>query len=378
MNTEAGELDQEQPVRSIPNRSPRRPDKQPSRPVVVALSGCGAVTALYYAGALQQLEAEGALRVAALFDPDTHALAEIGSRFPGAVQAASFAVLLSCGPGLVIVASPPAAHAEQTIAALRAGCAVLCEKPLATRFADAEAMVALAAETARLLAVGMVRRFFPSTLAIKDLLDRGAIGKLQAFDCFEGGPFEWPVRSPSYFSRASGGVLMDVGVHALDLIGYWFGPPAAITYEDDAMGGVEADCRIELSYEGYTGCVRLSRQWHRPNRYLIAGSKGHIAWTVNEADRIEIGSGGGDAMDAAILCSGQSASDFHQCFLRQLRAVVGVLSGEGGPIVTGAEALAAMRLIDRCYATRRLMPMGWLGQGELRAAAQFAQMAATS
>src|SRR5262249_36549099 len=161
------------------------------------------------------------------------------------------------------------------------------------------------------------------------------------------------------------------GIHALDLLGYWFGPPAAIAYEDDAMGGVEADCRVELTYQGYKGSLRLSRQWHQPNQYLITGSKGHIAWTVNEANRIELRLGERYALDAALHYPGEPSADFHQCFVRQIRAVVGALSGNTAPIVTGTEALAAMRVIERCYRTRRLMRMEWLGEEELRAAVGF-------
>jgi predicted dehydrogenase len=67
-------------------------------------------------------------------------------------------------------------------------------------------------------------------------------------EAFEGGQFDWPVRSTGYFTRAQsgGGVLQDIGTHVLDLLAWWFGEPEALLYEDDAMGGVEANCRIRV------------------------------------------------------------------------------------------------------------------------------------
>ena len=63
----------------------------------------------------------------------------------------------------VYVASPVALHAQQTIAALRAGKHVLCEKPTAMNYAEAESMLAVAKETGRLFGVAFYRRLFPET-----------------------------------------------------------------------------------------------------------------------------------------------------------------------------------------------------------------------
>ena len=131
--------------------------------ITVGISGCGAVAALYYAPALQLLETERTLRVIGLFDPDPRELAAVGARFPSAARHASFDALLADRPDLVIVASPPAHHAEQAADALRVGCGVLCEKPLATRLCDARALVNLARESGRILAAGMIRRYLPAT-----------------------------------------------------------------------------------------------------------------------------------------------------------------------------------------------------------------------
>jgi predicted dehydrogenase len=339
--------------------------------VTVGISGCGAAAALYHAPALKLLEAERTLRVIGLFDPDPREMAAVGARFPSAARHGSFDALLAAQPDLVIVASPPAHHAEQAAAALRAGCAVLCEKPLATRLGDAKALVKLARESGRILAAGMIRRYLPATRFIAQALRAGTIGTPRRFSAFEGGPFDWPVRSPAYFTRASsgGGVLMDIGIHALDLLGWWFGPCTALSYEDDAMGGVEADCRVRLSCGEVHGELRLSRTWRRPNRYEILGTAGRIAWLVDDPERIEIGVGNSSCrLDGVLRDGARPAANFHQSMVEQIRAVCLAVSGEPSEFVSGADGLSALELVERCYGERRPMRMGWLGAEELRAA----------
>ena len=343
--------------------------------ITVGISGCGAVAALYYAPALQLLETERTLRVIGLFDPDGRELAAVGARFPSAGRHASFDALLADRPDLVIVASPPAHHAEQAADALRAGCGVLCEKPLATRLCDARALVNLARESGRILAAGMIRRYLPGTRFIAEALRAGTIGTPRRFSAFEGGPFDWPVRSPAYFTRASsgGGVLIDIGIHALDLFGWWFGPCTAISYEDDAMGGVEADCRVLLSYGEVEGELRLSRSWRRPNRYEILGTAGRLAWPVDDPERIEIEIGDSPyRLDGLLRDGARPAANFHQSMVEQIRAVCRAVAGEPSEFVSGADSLSALELVERCYSERRPMRMGWLDADELRAAERLA------
>lgn len=79
----------------------------------------------------------------------------------------------------VVVATPPNAHAEPTVAALERGLHVFVEKPLATTQADAQRMVAAAAKTDRILMVGYNARGMASWRTIKRQLCEGAIGTLR-------------------------------------------------------------------------------------------------------------------------------------------------------------------------------------------------------
>src|SRR5258707_74699 len=64
---------------------------------------------------------------------------------------------------------------------------------------------------------------------------------------------------------AAGGVLVDFGSHVFDALSWWLGPLTVLAYEDDACGGVEAECRAQLSdARGVLIDVELTRLRHIP------------------------------------------------------------------------------------------------------------------
>jgi predicted dehydrogenase len=338
--------------------------------ISVAISGCGAATRIYHQPALSRLQAAGVLRVAAAYDPDPQANRTFCHAFPGASEASSFAAMIDSAPELLIVASPPHQHAPQSIAALRAGVDVLCEKPMATSVVQAEAMAAEAHTTQRLLAVGMVRRHLGAARLVKGLLDRGTIGAVQRIDVFEGGPFSWPISSPDFFRPESGGigVLEDIGSHVLDLFRWWLGEPEIIDYVDDAMGGIAANCRIELQIGELPVAIRLSRDWARPNGYHFLGPEGWIHWADLDPEQLEFGLAAGSAgARVAAHDLGPDGSEiagpaggFPEAFARQLLAIIDARSGGPAEIVRAEDAVRTVRLIERCHAIRKVMDMPWL------------------
>jgi predicted dehydrogenase len=130
----------------------------------------------------------------------------------------------------VYVASPVALHAQQTIASLRAGKDVLCEKPVALDFAQAETMASAARESGRLLGIAYYRRLYPKLMRAKQLIAEGAIGKPVLAEANYHGWLESPERGwlkdPAL---AGGGPLYDVGSHRIDACSFLFGKPVRAT-----------------------------------------------------------------------------------------------------------------------------------------------------
>lgn len=352
-------------------------------PTRVAVIGCGAIVERSHAPALAHLAAAGLVRVAALVDPDPTRRQRLAPQFPGARSCADLAELSPGDIDLALVASPARFHAAQTQRLLAQGAHVLCEKPLAVNVAEAEAMVAAARAHERVLAAGQFRRFFPALQLVRDHLVAGTFGALRSIDIREGGPFDWPAASPSFFDRrqAGGGVWLDVGVHVLDTLVWWLGEPSELAYADDAAGGLEANCRARLRHaNGVASHLFLSRDSATANRWRLEFERGEVVWRVGHANELELRLAGSATWQIVRTeqetAAGRRAGDnVPDVFVRQLADVIDAARETRAPRVSGAEALRALRLIEHGYATRQLLDSPWLTSAE-QAAVRAARLPA--
>lgn len=169
---------------------------------------------------LEAVAERGAAEVAALCDTDRARLEQVGQRHPGALGFEHYDELLDAAPELgldgVVIATPNADHPAQTIPALERGLAVFCQKPLATRSADAAAMVAAARAADRLLGVDYSYRHTDGLLALRRMVRDGELGRvfmIRAVFHNAYGPDKAWCRDPE---RSGGGALIDLGVHLVD------------------------------------------------------------------------------------------------------------------------------------------------------------------
>jgi predicted dehydrogenase len=371
------------PEKTPPLGNGTHPSKAGGSPVRIALLGCGAVSELYYAPALQHLEEQGLIVLSAVYDPNKERAAQLCAQFPKAVAHQDENFLQTTPLDLAIVASPVNAHESQAVRAFEAGISVLCEKPLAADTAAAERIISAARKHKRLLAVGLLRRFYSNVQFTRELIQNKTLGAVKSFSIQEGGTFNWPARSDSFFKKgtAGGGILLDIGVHVLDLIVHWFGEPKKLTYADDAMGGLDANCRMELVYEeGFKGTIHLSRDWRTTNLYVIEFERGTLKMRAGEAEHVELEMNGSSfsvrgslkehAHSASSASVAFSVTTFQQAFLAQLQDLILALQSGSLPKVTGEEGIRSLRLIEYCYQNRTLMDMPWLTPEE-RKAGQF-------
>ena len=181
----------------------------------------------------------GKLRALALSAMDSHTLAAVSDI--DEKKAAAFArefdadivtdwrSLLNRDLDAIIVSTPPSMHAEMSIAALRAGKHVLCEKPLARTPGECQAMVDAADQAGCMLATGFNYRFYPSIKKARDLLDSGIIGELDHIRSFTG--YSAADHNHEWLHDVEvmgGGTMWDNGIHLIDLTCYFLGDVADI------------------------------------------------------------------------------------------------------------------------------------------------------
>ena len=192
------------------------------------IAGCGWVARDYVAPAIQ---ASRNGRIAALYDPSPAALQK-ASHFGAPAHADLDAFLATPGLGAVYVASPNHAHRPLVEAAAAAGLPVLCEKPMATTMADAEAMVAACDRAGVLYATAFDQRFHAAHRTLAAMVAQGRLGVVTAirivYACWL--PSEWAGAGDNWRidpRRAGGGALMDLAPHGLDLSSFLLGEPLA-------------------------------------------------------------------------------------------------------------------------------------------------------
>jgi predicted dehydrogenase len=118
----------------------------------------------------------------------------------------------------VFVLTPNNSHSEITVAALKSGKHVMCEKPMAKTYAEARAMLAARDESKKLLTVGYQNRFRPDSLFLKDECEKGTLGEIyfaRATALRRRAVPTWGVFLDA--EKQGGGPLIDIGTHALDL-----------------------------------------------------------------------------------------------------------------------------------------------------------------
>lgn len=364
-------------LNSSPDLTSVAPPVTASGPVSLILIGCGAVSRLFYQPAIHELIGRNEVRLAAVVDPLENARGILREKFPLAQGVSDLRQVEAPAGSLAIVASPPRFHSAHCRAAFERGWHVLCEKPMATSASDCAAITRAAGAAGRVLAVGLYKRFFPSSEYLRVLCQDGALGRLLSFDLQEGGPFTWPAASPSFFvkSETPGGVLLDIGVHVLDLLLWWLGEPSSFDYADDAMGGLETNAVLKLSYPGGAkGKMHLSRDWATRQRYSFEFERGTVEWTVNQANAVTIQLKGLAALQGTLVDSfAVPAYTNPQCFIAQLQNVVAAVRGDADVRVNGHDGERVTRLIENCYAKRRPLAQPWLEPVEAARASQLAQ-----
>lgn len=322
--------------------------------VRIGLVGCGAIAHAH----ARAIAAGSRARCTVLFDVDTARAEALRHTYFPEAKVVDNLDHVGAHADASIVAVPNTFHAPVTLALLRGGVHVLCEKPLATTEAAAEEMVTMAATERLVLACGLTRRFTASTALVAETLLRNVVGRPRRFEIRES-VWNWPL-SRATFDRTfgGGGVLIDLGPHVLDLLTVWFGPFEVLEYADDAFGGVEATAwahiRCHPLHGSLDGEIFLTRAYQTPNYARIFCDDGYIEVNPHKRTQIQIAFGHGP--QDFITTAQAKASD---PFALQLQNFIAAINGEEELVVPIADAVAVVRMIESCYNRRRPLSEPW-------------------
>lgn len=179
---------------------------------------------------------------------------------------------------VVYIANTHNLHCVTTIAALKAGKHVLCEKPLAVNAEEARQMVEAARKNKVFLMEAMWTRFLPAIVQVRKWLEEGRIGDIKQVHASFGVPIsENPrIREP----ELAGGALLDLGIYPLSFVSMVMQakrPVAMQAFCELLETGVDASSIIHMKYPGRVMAdVKCSCIHGLPNDAWIIGSTGSI------------------------------------------------------------------------------------------------------
>ncbi|MCT7377422.1 Gfo/Idh/MocA family protein [Chelativorans salis] len=220
---------------------------------------------------MQAIIESGMAEAVAIADQTPEIAATAAELAPDAEIAQSLDDILDTGVDGLVIATPSALHASQTIRALKRGAAVFCQKPLGRTAHEVGSVIDTARMVDRLLGVDMSYRFTEAARQVRDVVTSGGIGRVHAVEMTFHNAYG-PDKAWFHDARLSGGgCVMDLGVHLVDLALWVLDFPRAHGVSSrlhargaplrDGSGTVEDYAVATIDLEGDT-VVRLACSWN--------------------------------------------------------------------------------------------------------------------
>ena len=315
----------------------------------VALIGAGRMGLVHGGNAARHPE----LRLKYVVDPRP-AVAETAAAL-GAGIASLEQVLDDASIGGILICSTTDQHLAHALAAVRAGKAVFCEKPVDLDLAKARA--AQATFVGKPFVLGFNRRFDPHYMALKQRLDDGAVGRVETLQLIN----HDPAAPPPGFIPTSGGLFKDFTIHDLDLARWIFGEEPAQLYasasclvdpEIGRQGDVDTARVLLKTASGRIAVISNTRRSgygydQRIEAFGAAGmaTAGNLA--RNTLQTLDEGGVTGSAIH------GGFADRYVDAYRMQLNHFVDVARGRVASRATFADGVAALALAEACGTSAR-------------------------
>lgn len=303
---------------------------------------------------VQRLTTPGAPgRLVAVADQHTGTAAAVAAEYGAEACPGAAALLSRPDVDAVVVAVPSGLHAEVAVAALDAGKHVLLEKPIEVTVTAADEILAAERRSGRVLSVASQRRFAQENQYLKQVVTEGRLGRITSATVEVA---LW--RTQEYYDSGAwrgtwaldgGGALMNQGVHLVDLALWLLGDVAEVYAHTGLLAheGIEVEDTVTVTARLRSGALMTflastSAYGDLPIRMSVMGSRGSV---VTESERIvRFHTTAEEALPAFAPVDQQ---------LAQLHDFVAAVRGERAPLVTAAQARAAVAFIEAVYESGR-------------------------
>jgi predicted dehydrogenase len=249
----------------------------------------------------------------------------------------------------VLISTPHSLHAEQVVAAARAGKHVFVDKPFTLTVADARRATEACRQAGVVLAVGHQRRKQAASRALKRLLDEGVIGRVAQIEgniSADAGFVLKPGVWRTVRDETPGGAMTNLGIHHVDTFQYLLGPVARVMafVRRVALTHIEIDDATSVVLEFASGSLGyLGTSWIHANRtsYLTVHGTEAQAWSEADGARLFLARRGQREREAVPLAPVNAEvaelAEFARCVREGTRPEVG--GEQGGANIAVLEAV---------------------------------------
>ncbi len=312
----------------------------------VGIVGCGNVARLHIPG----YHGNRGAKIVSVFDP-VAAAAEALAKETVARRASSPQEMIARDRvDAVSICTPPGTHLEVCRPFLRAGVAILCEKPLEADAARATQFAALVRRSRSVFMLAFCHRFHPAILELKDLIRRGVLGRPVLFRNIFGGHFRLAGNHRGNPKLSGGGCLADQAVHGLDLFRFLVGEPCAI----QAMTS-HAVQRLRVEDLGMIHlATRGGAHGEITSSYSLPGCGNFVEWCGTKGRAvISYWNEGHPDLEYTLGSTGKwrtvNCEKRPDRFVAEIRHFLDCARRRARPAVTVADGLAASRLVSAAY-----------------------------
>ena len=192
---------------------------------------------------------------------------------------------------LIDICTPTHLHSEMTVAALESGRHVICEKPMARTIEECDEMIGAAQRAEKFLFIAQCIRFWPEYEVLQRMVEDGELGRVTAARFVRQSPTPgWASDGWLMKSELSGGALLDLHIHDVDLLLSVFGKPhAVLSRGSNIVSSGDPVDHVDTSYIYVDGPVCTAQGgWVMPDSYpfemgyQVLGTKGLLEFSVNK------------------------------------------------------------------------------------------------
>ncbi|WP_435924265.1 Gfo/Idh/MocA family protein [Paenibacillus sp. DYY-L-2] len=245
----------------------------------------------------------------------------------------------------IYVATPHPYHKDNVLTALKAGKAVLCEKPFTVNSKELQELITSARQNNLFLMEAMWTRFLPPIVQVRKWLEEGKIGEVKLLKAEFGFRSDWNPEGRLLNPQLGGGALLDAGIYPVSFASMIFGtkPEKIMSTAHIGETGVDEQFSILMDYgQGRSATLNGAVRLDLTNDASIHGTKGmiHIPSFLNTSEAVLRVNGEEEVRfgdDRQSVGYAFEAEEVGRCLLEGLKE---------SPAITLEESLGIMNLLD--------------------------------